>query len=96
MKKILLLWAVLLGAVTASQAGVALNIGVGIPVPRLVIRPPIPVIAAPVPYCPPRIVAPYVAPPAVVVGPPVIGYGCGPVWHGPVWHGHGRGHWHRR
>ena len=93
MKRILLLSAVLLGAATASQAGVRVNIGIGIPLPGVVVSQPAPVVVAPAPvvvapapvYAPPPAVV--VAPP-VVVGPPVVYYGYGPRWYG--WHGWGR------
>jgi len=80
MKKILLLSAVLLGAVTASQAGVRVNIGIGIPWPGVVIAQPAPVFIAPAPVCAPlRVVV--VAPPVFVATPPVY-YGCRPAWYG--------------
>jgi hypothetical protein len=93
MKKILLLSAVLLGAVTASQAGVRVNIGIGIPLPGLVISQPAPVFVAPAPvYAPPPAVA--VAPP-VVVAPPIAYYGYRPGWYG--WHGRAHPYgWGRR
>jgi len=77
MKRILLVSAVLLGAVSASQAGVRLNLGFGLPLPPLpgiVISAPAPVLVAP-PVC----VAPpvFVAPPPVVVAPPGAYFGFG-------------------
>jgi hypothetical protein len=92
MKKILLLSAVLLGAVTASQAGVRVSIGIGIPWPGVVIAQPAPVFIAPAPVCaPPRVVV--VAPPVFVATPPVY-YGCRPAWYGyRGWeHRHGWGY----
>ena len=86
MKKIILLSAVLLGAVTASQAGVRVNIGIGIPLPGIVVSPPAPVVVAPAPvYAPPPAV--FVAPP-VVVAPPTVYYGYRPGWYG--YHGWAR------
>jgi hypothetical protein len=81
MKKLLLLSAVLVGAVTASQAGVRFDIGIGQSwPPPLVIRAPAPVYVQPAPICAP---APYVvAPPAVVVAPPVVDFRFG---HEPYW-----------
>jgi len=68
MKKLLLLSAVLIGTASASQAGVRVSVGIGLPVPPL----PNVVIGAPAPV--------YVAPPAVVYGAPVFyprfGPGC--------------------
>lgn len=76
MKKILLLSAVLLGAVSASQAGVRFNFGFGVPLPApVVVAPPAPVcVQAPAPV----VVAPPVCVPApVVVSPPVVRFGFG-------------------
>src|SRR5438105_3750616 len=91
MKKLFLLTAVLFGAVSASQAGVRFNVGVGFPLPL----PPLPgiVIGRPAPYCAP---APCYAPPvyygynepAVVVEPPVY-FGFGPGYYGHGYYGHG-------
>jgi hypothetical protein len=86
MKKILLLSAVLLGAVTASQAGVRVNIGIGIPLPGVVIAQPAPVFVAPPPVCAP--------PPVVVVAPPPVYYGYRPGWYGYHGWAHHRG-WHQ-
>jgi PXPV repeat (3 copies) len=93
MKKTLLLSAVLLGAVTASQAGVRVNIGIGIPLPGLVVSQPAPVFVAPAPvvvapapvYVPSP---PVVMAPPVVVSPPVFYYGSRPGWYG--YHGWAR------
>ena len=93
MKRILLLSAVLFGAVTASQAGVGVSIGIGIPLPGVVISQPAPVVVAPAPvvvapapfYAPPPAV---VMAPRVVVAPPVMYYGYRPGWYG--WHGYAR------
>jgi hypothetical protein len=102
MKKILLIAAIAAGSVTASQAGVHLSIGLGIPVgPPVVYAPPAPVYAPPPPVCaPPPVV--YAPPPPVVYTPPVVyspppavyfGFGCGPrYWH----HGGGWGYSHGR
>lgn len=101
MKKILLLSAILLGAVTASQAGVRFNIGLPLPpLPRITLGvPPVVVEAAPVApyaydYAPPVCEAP------VVVGPPVINFGFGyrdyyPHYRSysyPRYYGHSYGH----
>jgi hypothetical protein len=87
MKKLLLLSAVLLGAVTASQAGVRLNIGIPLPVPPPVVVAPAPTYVQPEPTyvepAPPVYAAPpvVVAPPPVVVGPPVLDFRFGqPYW----------------
>src|SRR5690242_17337771 len=74
MKKILLLSAVLLGAVTASQAGVRFSFS--IPGPPVVVAPPAPVyVEPPQTYVePPPVYAP--APP-VVVAPPVLDFSFG-------------------
>ena len=100
MKKILVLSAVLFGAITASQAGVPPGIGFGLRLPflpRLAIRAPLPPIPIPTPavVCEaPRLV--YA--PAVPVCPPTpvvrlaVPTPCppGPVFHGEVrgWHGY--------
>jgi len=74
MKKILLLSAVLLGAVTASQAGVHFSFGIPLPTPPVVIAPPAPAYVEPpdVYVEPPPVYAP--APP-IVVDPPVFQFG---------------------
>jgi hypothetical protein len=95
MKKLLLLSTVLLGAVSASQAGVHFNIGLGLPLPPLpgvVIghRCPAPVVVAPAPapvyvepapiYAPPPVCS---APaPEVYSAPPVV-YSAPPVVYAP-------------
>src|SRR5436190_6609610 len=94
MKKLLLLSAVLLGAVSVSQAGVHFNLGFGLPLPPL----PGVVIGAP---------ATVYGPPPVVVAPPPVyfgygGYGCAPGYgygysgypyrYGYYGHGHSHGH----
>src|SRR3954471_4974189 len=88
MKKILLLSAVLLGAVSVSQAGIHLHLGLPLPplpLPHVVIGTPhVTVEAAPV-YAPPVCPAPAYSysyapdycPPAVVVEPPVVSFGFG-------------------
>ena len=84
MKKLLLLSAVLLGAVTASQAGVRFDIGIPIPAPPVVVAPPAYVQPAPTYVEPPQVYAPapVVVQPPVVVGPPVFGFRFGrePYW----------------
>jgi hypothetical protein len=87
MKKLLLLSAVLLGAVSASHAGVRVDLGIGIPLPReIVIGHPAPVYVEPAPvyepapayyppapvYCPPPAVV--VRPPRVVIAPPIVDF----------------------
>jgi hypothetical protein len=86
MKKILLLSAVLLGAITASQAGVRFSIGIPIPAPPVVVAPPAyvqpaPTYVEPAPdyYAPPDY---YYAQPPVVIGPPVLDLRFG---HEPYW-----------
>src|SRR4051812_30354582 len=73
MKKLLLLTAVLLGAATASQAGVRFNVGIGIPLspPVVVTQPCAPVYSQPYAQaCEP---APQVCAPApVVIAPAVV------------------------
>jgi hypothetical protein len=104
MKKLLLLSAVLLGAVSASQAGVRFRLG--LPLPPLPL-PPLPGIVAPAgpAYVAPGPAygygysAPYYGYPAPYVAPPVIGFGFGnyyghPYRGGGRWGGHwGGGHW---
>jgi hypothetical protein len=86
MKKIFVLSAILLGAVSASQAGIRLNIG--LPLPPLPL-PPLPGITigrsappayygAPAPYC---YDDPYYSAP-VVVAPPPLYFGYGPRSYG--------------
>src|SRR5438045_4153695 len=81
MKKLLLLSAVLLGTVAASQAGISVRFGLPLPpLPGIVIGRPAPqiVVEQPRVYAPaPVIVQPPVvcAPPAVVYAPPAI---CAP------------------
>jgi hypothetical protein len=91
MKKLLLLSAVLLGAVSASQAGVRFNLGVGIPLPSQVIigAPAPPVYAQPAPqyYAAPPVCEPapiVVVPPRIVVRPPVIDFRIHG-YHRPYW-----------
>jgi hypothetical protein len=93
MKKILLLSAVLLGAVSVSQAGgVHLSIGLPLPplppLPGIHITAPAPVVSAPV-YAPPVCAPDYsysygpaYYPPAVVVRPPVVSFGFGYPYYG--------------
>jgi hypothetical protein len=95
MKKLLLLSAVLLGAVSASQAGVRFNFGFGVPLPPpVVVAPPVYVQPTP-PVC---ITSPVVvAPPAVIIPPRVLGFGYGHYhgYYGPYWHNF-HGHYYRR
>ena len=93
MKKMLLLSAVLLGAASASQAGVQVSIGIGIPLPGVVIAQPALVVVAPPVVCapPPRVV---VTRPFVVAPAPVY-YGCRPGWRGYPGPRHYHG-WHHR
>jgi len=73
MKKLLLLSAVLLGTVVASQAGVHVDIGIGFLFPyseRIIISAPPPVCAPPPVYVEPRYCVP--APRVVYVPPPVV------------------------
>ena len=70
MKKLLLLSAIVLGAVSASQAGIRFNIGFGLPLPV----PPVAVVAAPAPVCAPTPIvtaAPVCEPAPVVVAPQI-------------------------
>jgi len=101
MKKILLLSAVLLGAVTASQAGVHFSFGIPLPTPPVVIAPPARAYVQPpnVYVEPPPVYAP--APP-VVVGPPVLEFGFHdrpyyrPYSYRPYYYGHDRYYHHDR
>src|SRR3954469_9414213 len=95
MKKILLLSAVLLGAVSASQAGVHLNFGLRLPLPPLplpgvVIGHPSVAVMAPAPvYADPYAYgygAPVYAAPPVVVAPPSVYLGIGPGYYGGYGH----------
>jgi hypothetical protein len=77
MEKLLILSTVLLGAVSASQAGINLSIGIGLPIPPpppfIISRPsPVCVTPAPPPICEPA--SPVVfAPPLIrVTGPPFV------------------------
>ena len=92
MKKMLLLSAVLLGAASASQAGVQVSIGIGIPLPGVVISQPAPVVVAPPPVCAPP---PVVVTRPVMVTPAPVYYGCRPVWYGYPGRQHHRGWPHR-
>jgi len=76
MKKIFILAAVLLGAVSASQAGVRLNIGFNLPLPPLpgvVVSQPAPAVACPAPQV--------YTPEPVVVAPGPVYYGYRAGWH---------------
>jgi hypothetical protein len=94
MKKLILAGAILVGGIAASQAGVRINIGVGIPLPPL----PHVVITHPAPACPPAVVvAPPVCPPVVVVDPcPPVRYGYDRYGHrhGRTYYSHGRNYSH--
>src|SRR5215472_5527316 len=105
MKKLALLTAILLGAASASQAGIRFSFGIGIPVgPPVVTCPapvyvtPAPVYVAPTPVChaPPPLV--YTPPPVVYAPAPSIYVGFRPGWCCPGYRwGHYRGwdHDHR-
>src|SRR6266496_3102379 len=86
MKKILLLSAMLLGAVSVSQAGIHLHLGLPLPplppLPRVSVTVPAPVYAPPV--CPPvySYAPDYYCPPTVVVRPPVVRFGFGYPYYG--------------
>ncbi|HWV98644.1 MAG TPA: hypothetical protein VNZ64_03015 [Candidatus Acidoferrum sp.] len=111
MKKLILLSAVLLGAVSASQAGIRFSFGIGIPFGPPVVACPAPVYVTPPVYqYPPQVVyqapAPVVyAPPPVVFAPaPSVYVGFGPGWYRPNYgwghyrgweHARGHGGWHR-
>ncbi|MDB6025695.1 MAG: hypothetical protein JWM68_1918 [Verrucomicrobiales bacterium] len=99
MKKLLLVSAVLFGAVAASQAGVNFSIGIDLPTPPMIFghRPPVvvaqqpcvspyAVISAPAPVCvqPPQVV--YA--PRCEVAPPVV-YVPAPVYRYPSRYYHG-------
>jgi hypothetical protein len=79
MKKILMLVAVVMGAVATSHAGVDVHVGIGIPLPGIVIGHPAPprvvVQRPPVVYYPP---APVYYPPAPVYCPPPAPVYCPP------------------
>src|SRR5579871_1157867 len=111
MKKLLLLSAVLLGAVSASQAGVRFNFGFGVPLPAPVVvappapvcvTPPAPVFVTPSVCAPaPVVVTPQVCAPApVVVAPPVVSFGFGHYgydrFHGPYRYDFHRDYHYRR
>ncbi len=90
MKKFVLLTALLFGAVSASQAGVRFNVGVGFPLPLpplpgVVISQPAPVYAQAPCYAPPVYYG--YNEPAVVVEPPVY-FGFGPGYYGHGYYGH--------
>lgn len=62
MKKLIMVAAILVGAVTASPAGASVSISIGVPLPPpIMVRPPLP------PGPPPVVVAPRVCPPPRVV-----------------------------
>ena len=108
MKKLFISAAILLGAVTVSRAGVRFDVGIGIPLPGVVVGRPL-AVCAPAPvyyhaptvyyqsppavYCPPQVYCPA---PAVVVAPPAVYLGFGPFWHGREHWGAGWGWHHRR
>jgi len=111
MKKLILATAVLLGAATASQAGIRFSFSIGLPAvapmvacPAPVYTAPAPVYVTPAPVCqaPPALV--YAPPPVVYAPAPSIYVGVGSGWCGPDYrwghyrgwdHGHGHGGWHR-
>src|SRR5881628_838443 len=91
MKKLVLLSAVLFGAVSASQAGVRFNLGLGLPLPPL----PGVVISRPAPYCAPAPPVYYgYNEPAVVVEPPSVYLGFGPGYYGRGYYGHRYPHYY--
>jgi hypothetical protein len=104
MKKIVLISAITLGAISASQAGVRFGFGIGVPLvapapvvcsPPVVYQAPAPVYVAPAPVYQAPSVA-YCPPPVVYVPAPTLYFGFGPGWHGC--HRYGWGHyrgWHR-
>jgi hypothetical protein len=102
MKKLLLIGAILVGAVTASQAGVSVSfrIGVPLPPPPFVIRHSVPVYAPPVvlpqPFCPPpRVILPCPPPPRYHYRYRYDSRGYGPAHyrhHSYNRQGHGRRH----
>ena len=79
MKRILLLCAVLLGAVSVAQAGIRFGIGIGVPLPGPVYIQPPPIVVPQTPNYPPPSVAPVVPP--VVVAPYPGYYGWNPGWY---------------
>jgi hypothetical protein len=98
MKRILLISAVTFGAMAASQAGVRLGFGIGLPLVApapVVYQAPAPVYVAPAPvYVAPPVA--YYAPPVVYVPAPSVYFGFGPGWHGYRHYGWGHyGGWHR-
>ncbi len=99
MKKLLLVATVLIGGVAASQAGLNISIGIGLPRPAIVVRHPV--------VCPPPVYVAPVCPPRVVVVPARPVHYRPTYWHGGPqrWRGHSswtrhdsnaRGHQHRR
>lgn len=97
MKKILLLSAVLIGAATASQAGVHFSFGFPLPpLPHVAVSVPAPVYVDPAPVyaapCPPTVYAP-----PVYVAPPVVSFGfggCYPRYYGgSYYHGYHGGYY---
>src|ERR1051326_5860175 len=106
MKKILLLSAVLLGAVSVSQAGIQLHLGLPLPplpplphvvigTPHVTVEAPAPVYAPPVCPAPAYSYAPDYCPPAVVVEPPVVSFGFGYPYYGHYGHYYrGGGYYH--
>jgi hypothetical protein len=70
MKKLLLFSAILAGGVAASQAGINLNVGFGLPgLPRVVVNRPVVTVAPDCEEAAPVAVDPYCAPAPVVVAP---------------------------
>ena len=96
MKKLLLLSALLFGVVSASHAGVRVDLSLPLPVPPL---PGVTVVPPPV-YAPPV----YSVPPSVVVQPPYLSFGfggygnCYPYtrYYGRGWDHRYYGHWDHR
>ncbi|HXP60392.1 MAG TPA: hypothetical protein VN829_07875 [Dongiaceae bacterium] len=94
MKKLIVV--LLLGAATASHAGVRFNIGIGLPLPAVgvVIGQAPRVYVAPAPACYPAPAPVYAVPPAcytapapVYIAPPSVVVAPGPVYYGPYRYG---------
>ena len=100
MKKLLLVAAILVGAVSASHAGVNFSIGIGIPLPPppVIISHRAPEYCPPPVYCPPpRVVYAPACPPPVVVAPRYYHYEPRRYHYEEHWRGNGhRGHYESR
>lgn len=87
MKKLILSATILLGAVLASQAGVHVSVGIGLPLPGIVVSAPAPVVCAapaPVVYAPAPAPVVYAAPAPVVYRPAVVYAAPPPVVYAPA------------